>query len=62
MTIADDYDAMTSDGPERAYKLKNFSPEDAARLLRSGVARGRYAARITEIFIADVLRFDSPVQ
>src|SRR5687768_15904881 len=35
VTIADDYDAMTSEGPERAYKSKNLTPADAASLLRS---------------------------
>ena len=56
VTIADDYDAMTSAGPERAYKAKNLSPQDAAVLLRKGAEWGRYEPRITEIFIADVLR------
>ncbi len=56
VTIADDYDAMTSEGPERAYKPKNITAEDAARLLRSGAARGRYEPRIVELFITDVLK------
>jgi len=55
VTIADDYDAMTSEGPERAYKSKNLAPVDAASLLRRGVAAGRYEPHIAEIFIRDVL-------
>lgn len=55
VTIADDYDAMTSEGHERAYKSRNLSPEDAVTLLRSGVASGRYDAGITDVFIKDVL-------
>ena len=55
VTIADDYDAMTSEGPERAYKSKNLAPADAAGLLRRGVAAGRYEPHIAEIFIRDVL-------
>ena len=55
ITIADDYDAMISDGPERSYKPKNLTPEEAAALLRAGVERGRYEPRITEVFITDVL-------
>jgi hypothetical protein len=55
VTLADDYDAMTSEGPERAYKSKNLTPADAASLLRKGVAAGRYEPRIAEIFICDVL-------
>jgi hypothetical protein len=58
ITIADDYDAMTSPGPERAYKPKNMDPEEAASLLRNGVARGRYEPRLIDIFIKDVLRID----
>jgi hypothetical protein len=56
VTIADDYDAMTSSGPERSYKSKNLSASEAADLLRKGVARGRYEPRLTELFIRDVLR------
>ena len=56
ITIADDYDAMVSEGPERAYKLDNVTPKDAVTLLRKGVERGRYEPSITDIFIADVLR------
>jgi response regulator RpfG family c-di-GMP phosphodiesterase len=55
ITIADDYDAMVSEGPERAYKSENFSPADAVMLLRKGVERGRYEPRIAAIFISDVL-------
>ena len=55
VTIADDYDAMTSEGPERAYKSKNLTPADAAGLLRKGVTVGRYEPRIADIFIRDVL-------
>jgi hypothetical protein len=58
VTIADDYDAMTSDGPERAYKSKNLTPADAAGLLRKGVTSGRYEPRIAEIFIRDVLQLE----
>ena len=57
VTIADDYDAMTSEGPERAYKPRSFNPEDAVAALHKGIARGRYERRLTEIFIEDVLRF-----
>ena len=56
ITIADDYDAMVSEGPERAYKPDNFTPKDAVTLLCTGIERGRYEPRITDIFIADVLR------
>ena len=59
ITIADDYDAMVSEGPARAYKPENFTPRDAARLLRTGVESGRYEPRITDIFINDVLRLGS---
>jgi hypothetical protein len=61
VTIADDYDALTSGGPERSYKQKNLGPGEAAALLRAGAARGRYEPRLTEIFIDDVLRLD-PVE
>jgi hypothetical protein len=61
ITIADDYDAMVSEGPERAYKPANLTREGAAALLRQGVDRGRYEPRITEIFISDVLRLGSEV-
>jgi hypothetical protein len=57
ITIADDYDAMTSEGPERAYKSRPISAGDAVRLLREGVGRGRYEPRVTGIFIDDVLQY-----
>ena len=60
VTIADDYDAMTSAGPERAYKPANLSVADAAALLWKGVERGRYARPIARVFIQDVLAFDIP--
>jgi hypothetical protein len=59
VTIADDYDAMTSEGPERAYKAKNLTPADAANLLKTGVATGRYEPRIAEIFITDVIGLET---
>jgi hypothetical protein len=59
ITIADDYDAMTSEGPERAYKQQRITPADAAARLRAGAARGRYEPRLTEIFIADVVELVS---
>ena len=59
VTIADDFDALTSEGPERSYKQKNSDPHEAVALLRAGVARGRYEPRMVEIFIEDVLRLDS---
>jgi hypothetical protein len=62
VTLADDYDAMTSEGPERAYKQKNLTSHEATARLRAGVARGRFEPRITEIFIADVLRLDAPAR
>jgi hypothetical protein len=55
VTIADDYDALTSDGPERAYKAARLGAEEAADLLRLGVARGRYEPQIADVFLADVL-------
>ena len=55
VTIADDYDAITSEGPERAYKPHNTSVAEAVGMLRTGVARGRYEAGLTDIFIGDVL-------
>jgi hypothetical protein len=55
VTIADDYDAMVSEGPERSYKPRNMTAADAIRILRAGVERGRYEPRLTEIFISDVL-------
>ncbi|MGH9256847.1 MAG: hypothetical protein ACRD3C_19980 [Vicinamibacterales bacterium] len=60
VTIADDYDAMTSEGPERAYKVANISLDDAAALLWQGAERGRYERRVARIFIEDVLALDVP--
>lgn len=59
ITIADDYDAITSEGPERAYRPGNI-PEDAVALLRAGVEQGRYEPRITHIVLTDVLGLDVP--
>ena len=58
VTIADDYDAMTSAGPERAYKPANLSLDQAAALLWKGVERGRYARPLARVFIEHVLAFD----
>jgi hypothetical protein len=55
VTIADDYDAVTSEGPERAYRPERANTADAVRMLRAGAARGRYEPHLTEIFITDVL-------
>ena len=55
VTIADDYDAMTSDGPERAYKSTNLTTQDAITTLREGAARGRYEPRLVELFVTEVL-------
>jgi len=60
VTIADDYDAMTSEGPERAYRTENVSVDQAAALLWKGMERGRYERDIARIFIEDVLAFDIP--
>ena len=60
VTIADDFDAMTSEGPERAYKTEKLSFNDAATLLWAGVARGRYDRQIARIFIEDVLGLEVP--
>src|SRR5688572_9798929 len=60
VTIADDFDAMTSEGPERAYKTEKLSFNDAAKLLWAGVARGRYDRQIGRIFIEDVLGLEVP--
>jgi hypothetical protein len=60
VTIADDYDAITSAGPERAYKSENLSPEDAKRVLLTGVERGRYERRIAQLFTDDVLGLEVP--
>ena len=59
VTIADDFDALTSGGPERSYKPKNLDPHEAAGLLRAGVVRGRYDQRIADTFVSDVLRLDN---
>jgi hypothetical protein len=55
VTIADDYDAMTSEGPERAYKPANFSQQDAIAVLRAGAERGRYEPRLVDLFVTEVL-------
>ncbi|MBI2188484.1 MAG: hypothetical protein HYU37_15395 [Acidobacteria bacterium] len=55
VTMADDYDALTSEGPERAYKTARHGASEAAGLLRAGVGRGRYEPEILEIFLTDVL-------
>jgi len=55
VTIADDYDAITSAGPERAYRSERHDAEEAVRMLRAGVARGRYEPHLTEILINDVI-------
>jgi hypothetical protein len=55
VTIADDYDAITSQGPERAYRPERTNAEDAVRMLREGAARGRYEPRLIEVFISDVI-------
>lgn len=55
ITIADDYDAMTSAGPERAYKAEHISNERAAELIRAGIAAGRYERDIATIFLNDVV-------
>jgi hypothetical protein len=54
VTIADDYDAFTSAGPERAYRAALSAPE-AARLLRAGATRGRYEPENLGVFLDDVL-------
>jgi len=59
VTIADDYDALTSAGPERAYKAPLGGPEAADRL-RAGAARGRYEAQILDVFLADVIELSAP--
>ena len=55
VTIADDYDAMTSEGPERAYKPANFTRDGAVAMLRGGAERGRYDPRLVELFVNEVL-------
>ena len=56
VTIADDYDALTSHGPERAYRPRRTDADEAVRMLRAGAARGRYEPHLIEIFVADVIR------
>src|SRR5688572_25756240 len=56
VTIADDYDAMTSAGPERAYKAGRTDAAEVVRMLRAGAERGRYEPHLIEIFIEDVIR------
>jgi len=55
VTIADDYDALTSRGPERAYRPERNNEEEAIQMLRAGAARGRYEPRLIDIFIVDVI-------
>jgi hypothetical protein len=55
ITIADDYDAIVSSGPERAYKPRTITDAEAVELLHAGADRGRYERQITDIFIEDVL-------
>jgi hypothetical protein len=55
ITLADDYDAMVSQGPERAYKRNPITREDAAGLIRAGVGAGRYEPRIADIFLTNVV-------
>jgi response regulator RpfG family c-di-GMP phosphodiesterase len=62
VTLADDYDAMTSEGPERAYRSRNLTSAEAARVLRAGTRRGRYEPAIADIFIVDLLKIDVPPQ
>jgi hypothetical protein len=58
VTIADDYDALTSQGPERAYRPERADAGEAVRMLRSGASHGRFEPHLVEIFIADVIRSD----
>ena len=60
ITIADDYDAMMSSGPERAYKAKTTTRDEAIDRLREGAHWGRYERQLTSIFIADVLSQSQP--
>jgi hypothetical protein len=55
VTIADDYDAITSAGPERAYRPERHNAEEAVRMLREGAERGRYEPRLVDIFVNDVI-------
>lgn len=56
VTIADDYDALTSQGPERAYRAGRTDAAEVVRMLRAGAERGRYEPHLIEIFIEDVIR------
>lgn len=56
VTIADDYDAVTSQGPERAYRPQRTNVDEAVGMLRAGVERGRYEPHLAELFITDVIR------
>lgn len=58
VTIADDYDALTSRGPERAYRPEHNNEEEAIEMLRAGAARGRYELHLIDIFVGDVLGSD----
>ena len=55
ITIADDYDALTSAGPERSYKPRTTTIAEAAEILRAGASRGRYEPQVAHIFIDEVL-------
>jgi hypothetical protein len=55
VTIADDYEAVTSEGPERAYRPERNNAEEAVRMLREGAERGRYEPGLIDIFINDVI-------
>ena len=55
VTIADDYEAVTSQGPERAYRAGRINADEAMRMLRDGVARGRYEPHLVDIFLGDVI-------
>ena len=55
VTIADDYDAVTSHGPERAYRAERSNADEAVRMLRDGAARGRYEPHLVDIFIREVI-------
>jgi hypothetical protein len=55
VTIADDYDALTSEGPERAYRPGRIDAAEAVRMLRDGAARGRYEPHLIDIFVDDVI-------
>ena len=55
VTIADDYEAVTSEGPERAYRPERNNSEEAARMLREGTERGRYEPGLVDIFVHEVI-------